>query len=308
MGRKLVLHGTKLTAQTPALPEIDGILPATGALMLIDPTHPYRSWDAGTPAHLSLVPNLAEEQAMAATGLTAQNVSAMLAIGSKMNTGTSGHGRVERSVKGGLHIAHSRKAVTTTAELDGQIARLDFVESRADSTAFQGWINTNKAHAFYWAAWGRWTRPLGFMNTAGGMQISRVAGGNQFGTIYTRSNNTGEVIYPSTADRTGWEANNLSPAAEGAFFGDGAVSTGAAATTIAFTPWLVARSTLGVASASAAFSGVLYGYYLEDLTISGRSYLEVHELVKEKYTRDVLSERGRYYGDTTPTDPASLDA
>jgi hypothetical protein len=60
----------------------------------------------------------------------------------------------------------------------------------------------------------------------------------------------------------------------------------------------------GTAKESAP-SVVFYRTYLEDLTVSGRTYAEVDALDVALYTKHVLTTGGRYYGDTY-TDPATI--
>lgn len=294
MGRKLVLSGTKITnTSAPFLPDVDAILPSAGALVFIDPTHPYRSWDSGLAVHQSLLPNLAEDQAIAATGLTAANVSPQLFIGSKMQ----GNGnKLERSTLGGLHAIFSQAAYTTE---NAGMFELGYYESRPDRT-FQEWWMANKAHSFYAAKWGRWTRGMGAGTS--NWQHSRIAQSNQAISFYARNTSSGETVYPTDATRVGWSALNTTPATAAPYFLDGAVSDASGATGATFQP---AYGTRTSAADTEAPSDLVYGYYLEDLTISGRTYAEVNSLVRAKFDRDVLTEGGRYYGDTY-TDPATI--
>ena len=52
-------------------------------------------------------------------------------------------------------------------------------------------------------------------------------------------------------------------------------------------------------------SWILYRTYVEDLSVSGRTYAEVDALDYALYEKHVLTADGRYYGDTY-TDPATL--
>lgn len=45
--------------------------------------------------------------------------------------------------------------------------------------------------------------------------------------------------------------------------------------------------------------------YVEDLTVSGRTYAEVDAIDHALYTKEVLTPGSRYYGDTF-TDPATI--
>lgn len=50
---------------------------------------------------------------------------------------------------------------------------------------------------------------------------------------------------------------------------------------------------------------VFYRFYLEDLTVSGRTYDEVDALDAAAFTT-AFAPGGRYYGDTVPTDPNTV--
>lgn len=52
-------------------------------------------------------------------------------------------------------------------------------------------------------------------------------------------------------------------------------------------------------------SSIFYRAYIEDLTVSGRTYAEVDAIDYALYTKEVLTPGGRYYGDTY-TDPATI--
>lgn len=54
-----------------------------------------------------------------------------------------------------------------------------------------------------------------------------------------------------------------------------------------------------------AASRVLYRWYLEDLTVSGRTYAEVLAADYALY-QQAFGVGGRYYGDTLPTDPSTI--
>ena len=52
-------------------------------------------------------------------------------------------------------------------------------------------------------------------------------------------------------------------------------------------------------------SRAVYRMYIEDLTVSGRTYAQVDAIDYAQFTKDVLTVGGRYYGDTY-TDPTTL--
>jgi hypothetical protein len=101
MAVQIKIPGVTFTDAT-GLPVVraDSVLPAEGALMLVDPTHPTGSWAAGVPANSATVRNIAWEQAASAIGSgTESSLAATI-----YNVGMSGSaGLVERTTQGGLH-------------------------------------------------------------------------------------------------------------------------------------------------------------------------------------------------------------
>lgn len=291
MGRKLILTGTKLTnLSAPKLATIDSILPEAGALMLLDPTHPYDDWGTFDLASTFNLPNLAYDQAKALvpTGTTTTLGAQYVKGADFVVNGTSE--KVERSGKGGLHVTFSQ--TVGNSGLGGRNI------SVFGGSAINSYILANKGHSFYSAFWGRTTRgALAF--DAGTQQHSSANGQSLPWSFYTRPTTAGDVNYPTSAER-------LAHSNDGAFssagktnsplFQDIAVSNASAATSVA-TAFFKLAAQAGT-NALKAGSMIFYGFYLEDLTVSGRTYAQVNALVRAKYDKDVKGATGRYYNDT----------
>lgn len=290
MGRKLVLTGTKLTDLTaPKLATIDVILPEAGALAFFDPTHPTSQWgtfDLNSTATLTL-PNLAYTQALAMypSGTTATLSGGYNKGAGMLNDGTSS--KIERTGKGGLHAIFSQTvgdSTSTTRNL-GVFA----------GSGTNAYILANKTHSFYFAYWGRITRPHKY--PSGAPVHAQGNGANDLFAFYTRPI-VAETQYPTTAARIGnyQEGAQSIPAntTNLPIFQDVAISSSPAASVgvTAFKPWAQVGNTLDAASM------IFYGFYAEDLTVSGRTYAQVNALVKAKYEKDVKTVGGRYYADT----------
>ena len=294
MGRKLVLTGTTLT--DPDAPRLtnDPILPNEGALLLLDPTHPAEEWASGVPAHNDLFPNIAYQQAkeLVPAG-TEETLGARFVIGPDFSSG-DGSVLLERTGNGGLHTIFSRVNLGTANQYI-------YVLGGADIDAY---VAANKAHSWYTAVWGLITRPV-LTIPSGGWPHSRVDQTGKIALFYTRPG-SGTLYLPNDSTRIGGVnegANTTTPNTP--FFQDIGVTTGAAATTLTNRAWMQNRSFAGVGNYEAAPSMIFYGFYVEDLTVSGRTYAEVNALVQAKYTADVKTSGGRYYGDTY-TAPATL--
>jgi hypothetical protein len=296
MGRKLILTGTKLTnLSAPKLATIDQILPEAGALLFLDPSHPYQQWgtiDLMSTNGTQLLPNLAYDQAkaMIPTGTTATLGGSYVKGADLLNDGIAS--KIERTGKGGLYVNFSRTQGNTAA--GGRTAMVNA------GAAINTYLNANKSHQYYGAYWGMTARgAIAF--SAGAPSHSRGSTTNSFFNFYTRPTTSGELVYPTTNPprlaMMNEGATNSATATNLPLFQDAHLLNGDLATTgISISPF-VAQATAGADSLKGA-SMIFYGYYLEDLTVSGRTYAQVNALVKAKFDKDVKTVGGRYYADT----------
>lgn len=297
MGRKLILTGTKLTDPTaPVLPSVDLIMPTAGALLFLDPTHPSNPWPTfdlnNTALSTVSLPNLAAAQAKALIpagtdfGLGARYYK----NASMTNDGVNS--KIERTGKGALHVAFSQ------SRTENAFAREVRIRSGEDISAY---CFANKGHSFYVSYWGRQTRGAKAF-TAGAPQHSSGNGSNNFFGFYTRPTSAGEVAYPTTnPPRTAWSHDGAYSSATlvGAapLFQDVGIANASAAASVFIDP-LTMVAPADPSSGLNMNSMIFYGFYMEDLTVSGRTYAQVNALVRAKYERDVKTTGGRYFGDT----------
>jgi hypothetical protein len=301
MGRKLILTGTTVDhgAGAQKLAEIDVILPETGALLFLDATHPYDDWgtfDLNSSSGSVVLPNLAfaQAQALIPAGTTTTLGLSYVKEANFLNNGTTS--KVERTVKGGLHVIFSQTQGDTTVPRS--------VVTYAGS-AINSYLLTNKAHSFYLASWGRITR--GALAYDAGTEPHMSMDGNSGRPIfYTRPGASGDTQYPTDATRLAHFGEGVMSTVgktNTPIFQDIAVSNMSSMTTANFRPFILTAN--AGANSYKASSMVFYGFYLEDLTVSGRTYAQVNALVKAKYEKDVKTANGRYYGDTF-TDPTTI--
>lgn len=299
MGLKITLTGVTLVNPSgAALAEVDPILPTEGALVLLDPSHPYEQWAAGVPTapgSTRVVPNVAYDQAKALipSGDTT-TLGATLSYGASfLNDGETT--LIERSGGGGLHVVFSQ---TNPSDADTN-ALLTL------GSALRSYVLTNKAHSFYAAFWGRITRPH-VAYTTGTPLHSYMNAAHTMASFFTRAGSAGETEYPADGTRIDHaQEGALAVAADAPLFQDIAVGTASAIPAVNGLAWFMAGMDGGEANNTRRGSMIFYGYYLEDLTVSERSYADVHELVYAKFERTVKTDGGRYHGDTY-TDPATI--
>lgn len=295
MGRKLVIPGLSLTDLTaPKILDTD-TLESAGSLLLIDPTHPAGSWPAGVPANAGTVRNLLWKKAQALiAGSTESSLAATV-----FNSGlTASTGLVERTGKGGLHGLISQ----ASAPVSGAGVALNLPD------AIKSYILANPTHKYFVSVWRQVTRAgvftSGTAETFSGIHSVTAATSNYltvFDVTNVRPSTTyGNFLGGRTLNRNTAGASIINVGA-GAF--NGTVPTVPGNLSAGASRW--GRPTGGLSSAANHSSFVFYRFYLEDLTVSGRSYTELDALDYALFQKEVLTEGGRYYGDTF-TSPTAL--
>lgn len=307
-----------------------------GSLLLAEAAHSADPWTEGVvPADSTLMPNIAWQEALEALG---SGVEADVKPTFKKTVNFTGSlAKAERSAKGGLHGILTQSAYTSGdvyMSLMLPTALLDYIVANSGN---------NTGHDWYTSVWGRITRAT-LPGTIDGtyingvtasradvlMAILRSASGTPTGMV-EMATGTGQN-YPSSSRliggviEGGGGSYNPSPtqgasaavatlAPTGPYFQAVAGKTNE---TMVAANYTNGRKTLmwhGVASDSYTVdsnllnrwkSWVWYRTYIEDLTVSGRSWSTVEALDKALYDQHVKTAGGRYYGDTTPTSPASI--
>jgi hypothetical protein len=284
-GLKLVLPTLFSDSSLPILRD-DPILPMSGALFLGDVSMIEGS---GIPGSLY---NIAGDSANSLTGGNAATMPLAYA-----GAPSSAQILMERSTKGGIHgILSHASAVGAGQGFAGRLpaAVLDYIFTEA-----------NRTHAYYYSLWSTPTRygsqtagPLGVgqSETTGGFHVYQYGSG----------------AYPSTADRYGVPSINYASVAANLgkphVTGLGPVSmyrnAGAGVVT---DPGPLRENVDGglnwgrvVPPASAGFnplSWVFYRLYIEDLTVSGRTFAQVKEKDLALYNA-AFGVGGRFEGDT----------
>jgi hypothetical protein len=282
-GRRITLTGVTLSdASAPKLAATDPI-EAAGSLLLIDPMHPALAWASGVPASGSTVTNL---------------LAAMLGVDDPTYVVTGGfgngtNGKVERSTRGGLH------GIVSQAQTLGNTTGARIVPG----ASLSAYIFSHPTHSYYLSVWDRLTRAApsdatvrldyATHNTVT-RGIAHAAANQWYGPAIAARDQLGNDVGP----RFGYAV------------GSATVLTTTSVTTGALPAWGAPTLTFNaanIATVNNTFpSFILYRVYLEDLTVSGRSWQEVAETDDVLFAREVLTTGGRYYGDTVPTDPATI--
>lgn len=277
MGSKTVLSGTFTDTSLPIIRN-DALL-SKGSLFLFDPSHSMGGFE-GT-ASQTVVPNVAWKEASALMpGETAESLSGKVFLNLE-----PGEIMVERTAKKGVHIVNSM--VNQTADRNWNIwpsgKILDYM------------VANGATHKFYVSLWTKRTRkgigPAGsvfhlFRNPVGTMFIAPDEALNGNGRSNYRTVNTNGGVVPF-ARFTNTDVNGVTGSPDLLQLGAGMLSSFSGATY---------RNKQG--------SVILYRAYIEDLTVSGRTYAQVDALDYELH-QAAFAAGGRYYDDIY-TDPSTL--
>lgn len=291
MGKKLVLDISITDSSAPTLISTD-LIESAGSLLLIDPSHPSNQWAAGVPSDGAMVPNLLWRKASSLIpDATQTTLSPTVLFNSAFD---STKAKIERTGKGGLHGIVSQTATINSGEAFSLVI----------PDAIKQYILNNNTHSFYASIWKKQTRKVGTIGAGNNPDfLSLVRYQPQIYNYLFRMSKSG--IYPgdgSSANRLGYRGTGESSDE----LGDGIFSAGANGWT-GTVPGMsnfyayvspFGRPLNGVSSTGGHPSFIFYRFYLEDLTVSGRSYADVDAIDFGLYQSQVLTAGGRYNGDT----------
>lgn len=251
-----------------------------GALILSEVAHPVAPWAPGLVAHGSFAPNVFADNATAIVGAHA---------GSGNNVGVvhqglgAASGQQRRTARGGLHVGL----------LESNDVAFDGLSITIPNTALWAHIR-DSGHEFYYSLWARRTR---IADPSVDTVIGIVATGSKFlgGFVQddTRSDDGGARSRPAT--------NDLNPT----FRNVGASGFPMQGTADPVDSGNRSLFTVGNRAILNRFperrgkggAAVFYRCFVEDLTISGRSYAHVDALDHDLFQRHMNTPGGRYYGD-----------
>lgn len=272
MGQKIVLTGSEFTDSTLPKLRTDPILADAGSLMLLDFGHSLTA--------LTALPGHQVEIASVAGYPTVMTRSVAMPAGS---------GLIELTGKKGIHVIRSQ-TVTPTA---GTAVRV------ALSAGLKAYLEANLSNTYYLSYWYRNTRagsvtePLYVLvasstaPTANFLFLGNHVGLASGGTV-GQSSKTGNW---QTVVGNGYQQQEV-------IGKKGTVTTLGQAVLFGFNGWAASGvGTLGN-------SQILYRVYLEDLTVSGRTFAEV-KAIDDEMRIAAFAEGGKFYGDTF-TDPATI--
>lgn len=293
-GQKIVLAGVDFTDTSLPMLRDDPIL-SSGSLFLFDPSHSAGTF-AGVPAQGSTVPNVAWKEAAAIIGSGDATTLAGEIRASNHNEATKM--LTERTPKGGLHGLVSQVNQTTTNYYSFRLKQ-----------ALHNRIIANQDNDYYVSIWHTLTRhtignaaPQSPFHAAESTSnfiwhassgAFAPGGGGAFGGTH-RSPDNGDT---SGAVGVARFLSGCTLAKSGAGMGNNIDIWPVAAVLGNTGPW-------GSFNTNKAPSRVIYRVYIEDLTVSGRTYAQV-DSIDFALWQAAFAAGGKFYGDTY-TDPSTL--
>lgn len=286
----------------PVVPEIDSRLHA-GSLLLLDVMHSSDPLPAGVPADAALMPNIAHAQAAAAIGGTPPTEDALAGI-FKTNALAGSVGLLERSAKGGIHAIVTQGTLALgaggAAVLVPPAIRQYLLDRPNNHIYMSQWTNRTRAQLLTSG-----TTNFKFAISASSSALANYKLGHiSYGTASERPASAASTFL---GKRTGPSGNELGPqivnSASSGWTGT-AASTLATLSAYGFNVGSPATSPTTNRQASGFSSEIFYGCYIEDLTVSGRTYAEVDALDLAAFNA-AFGPGGRYNGDTF-TNPSAV--
>lgn len=303
MGRFIPLPGVTPPSTRPKVDTLHPLLPENGgALLLVEPGAPNGLGFAGVPANGSAVPNIAKSQALAAiSGATEAAVTPALGYGTFIpDGGSTPRGKIERTAKGGLHTIFrpADESVTTgLGQLHSEIRM-------TNAGPFVAFLEARKAtDSFFWTSWFVDTYiPSGILNTYDDVlhaHSNTAASGNYMirqGSVQSQNADLGSKN----------AANAVNVATYASAGTNDAVGTSPLQALVTMLTGIYGSLNTyngGGSTYGKHRSRAHYLVYLEDLTISGRTYAQV-EAINAAAHAAAFGPKGRYAGDTW-TNPAT---
>jgi hypothetical protein len=280
------------TAPTKYLNAVDRV-EAAGTLLLIEAAHTLGGFPSGAPVDGAKITNLVRDNAAQILGATDKTtLDAPMQVVAMSGT----TGKVERTPRGGIHAIQSSTQTGSNQGFQTQIP-LPII----------AYIKANPSHSYYFSHWATPTKlGTGSQDEFGGAMQSAsdsylfglgtvAAGGSQGGTSLGAVGNSRGTVNTPMIRNQGVTAPSTS-------------FTGQANTAGRYSIFELGNFlTINAGTGKSGLHGahVFYRGYIEDLTVSGRAYADAYAADLSEFNKQFAS-GGRYYGDTIPTDPATL--
>lgn len=282
MSKLLVIGGVNFGGGAPVVPIYDRIESA-GSLFLYDPSQARGAFD-GVPAFNQVIPNVLSNRASLLLGVDENDTRALV------NNTLNAYLSVERSTKGGIHVISSQNPLQPQTTYYG--FRM--------SDAVRNYVASHPTHSFYFSLWSKITRP-GIANSAEQSNFDYAINTSNYlfyldgGIFRPTANSTNSPTVKNSAVTPG--TNRFSAGAAASVTGS-----------MPSPPNIIAyggnRGAWSGFNAGKAPSLILYRCYIEDMTVSGRTFADVAALDKSLFDA-AFAAGGKFYGDSY-SDPVTV--
>ncbi|MCL4068788.1 hypothetical protein M3484_19680 [Pseudomonas sp. GX19020] len=294
MGKRLIIPG--ITSFTGPKIYADPIL-SKGSLLLWDPTH-LSGGDAAGVANGASLANVAADIAARLIGISEAAARPTISnVGAEAGSATVTQSMKRRTAKGGLYGVYSKAHA-----VGDRLGQTNF-GMLADFAKEYMWTND---HMYFMSIWARSLRS-GRVGTGSAASPLSAMHGSVSGSANQLLINNGTIAAPSR--QQGFSTNNALFDANAPRINNLARQgwAGTKPTLVnAVGPWFMTGSYGSWAGSlnQPGWSGIIERCYIEDLTVSGRSYAEVDAIDFAIFTA-AHAAGGAWFGDTYP-DPATL--
>lgn len=281
MSTFIKIPGVNPPSTRPRVDLLDPALPEQGALYLYDATHPGGTWGSGIAAGLPL-PNVAAASALKLTGNALH--------GSLAKGGTSVVAK--RTTKGAIHLTHPEAAA-----VKGEYVAMEVPSALAE------YVLANPTHSYYMSQWARATRLAANAGAPAFTSTIHSSSSSFLGSLYYNAGGANTYPQPALgADKLLGARTTNYPTAGTPLLTSLGVSgwygtLPASASSVHAHPFQLG----GIGAVQAAVISpnlTVYRCYLEDLTVSKRTYAQADAADNALFAELCLTSGGRYYGDT----------
>lgn len=275
MGNINIINGASFPNTIPKIPLIDG-MEAPGSLLLVEPGHSAKKW-SGIPITKSTVPNLLRANA---NKVTAVNTDEPVLTWSSLNDSTKSV--IRRTSKGGVYIMNKPTATVYTDSM--------FTVSIPNEIA--DYVMRNFANRLFVSVWIRTVEPRTATIAKDAVSVMNL----QAETVFGPQLNNVNYRYSSLYRPIGF-AEAVGNYRLNAEFNDLRTFAPKTAPFFKQTAFQAGNTMSGsVSNPGNTGSYVFYRTYMEDLTVSNRSYAEADAMDSALYSQ-AFGIGGRYYND-----------
>lgn len=291
-GLRIALPDVTFTGTAPVLPLIDPVVPPTGGLLLIEGNHPLGGFPAGVPTNGAAITNILRAEAAVLLGVAASTLDPLQVVTNMATT----FGKVERTTLGGIHAIQSTTQGTTTG--DGYQIRYPL--------NILTYMKANSSHAFYQSVWNMPTKIISGTYNSNFVQRASPGPVYAFGMGNYGSGGAGHTVVGKQNGKTLGVVNTPMCSAHAVINTDATWISEAADFALVWNGMYEVGNFGPINRTGKNGARVMWRTYIEDLTVSGRTYEQVLELDNIEFNRQVTTVGGRYYGDTVATNPATF--